>query len=77
MTRHHPPTPIIHPFPPIHLPTPPPPNQPTKTPQEELRDKYEDRLQQASKGPQHHNIARVFKVLSGKKVGEGGYEDRR
>eukprot|EP00624_Nannochloropsis_granulata_P005174 evm.model.NODE_36432_length_17199_cov_28.734461.7 len=36
--------------------------------EEELKEKYEDRLEQAMAGPMHHLVAKTFKVLSGKKV---------
>ncbi|GAB5035313.1 fact complex subunit ssrp1 [Nannochloropsis oceanica] len=36
--------------------------------EDELKEKYEDRLEQAMGGPMHHLVAKTFKVLSGKKV---------
>ena len=36
--------------------------------EDELKEKYEDRLEQAMSGPMHHLVAKTFKVLSGKKV---------
>ncbi|EWM23164.1 fact complex subunit ssrp1 [Nannochloropsis gaditana] len=36
--------------------------------EEELREKYEDRLEQTMAGPMHHLVAKTFKILSGKKV---------
>ena len=36
--------------------------------QDEIREKYEDKLEKTMTGPLHHLIAKTFKVLSGKKV---------
>jgi hypothetical protein len=40
--------------------------------QEELKEKYEDKLEKNMVGPMHHLLAKTFKVLSGKKVSEEG-----